>query len=81
MSPYSGLFSLFEKAKLITKDGNRYMYIDANGEIHKYYRKEWNRNENGILDLVMSEYNDTDSKSTNTEDNHDMSDDIDNTGE
>lgn len=28
---------------------------DANGEIHKYFRKEWNRNENGIMDLVMQD--------------------------
>ena len=56
MSPYSGLFDLLEKKNLITKDGNRYVYIDLNGELHKYFRKEWNRNENGIFDLVMSEF-------------------------
>jgi len=26
------------------------------GEVHKYFRKEWNKNENGIMDLVMTEY-------------------------
>jgi hypothetical protein len=41
---------------LIKKEGNRYTYTDNNGEIHKYFRKEWNRNENGIMDLVMSEF-------------------------
>jgi recombination protein RecA len=56
MSPYSGFFDLIEKKKFITKDGNRYVYIDLNGEVHKYFRKEWNRNENGIMDLVMSEF-------------------------
>jgi len=56
MSPYSGFFDLIEKKKFITKDGNRYLYVDLNGEIHKYFRKEWNRNENGIMDLVMSEF-------------------------
>jgi hypothetical protein len=24
--------------------------------VHKYFRKEWNRNENGIFDLVMKEF-------------------------
>ena len=56
LSPYSGFFDMLEKQKLITKDGNRYSYTDLNGEIHKYFRKEWNRNENGIFDLVMSEF-------------------------
>lgn len=56
MSPYSGFFDLIEKKKFITKDGNRYVYIDLNGEVHKYFRKEWNRNENGVMDLVMSEF-------------------------
>ena len=56
LEKYSGLFELFEKTGIITKDGNRYYYIDTNGEIHKYFRKSWNHNENGILDLVMSEF-------------------------
>ena len=57
MSPHSGLFDLFEKKGFITKEGNRYAYTDLDGEIHKYFRKEWNRNENGIFDLVMKEFN------------------------
>jgi len=56
MDPFSGLFDLFEKKNIISKEGNRYSYIDQNGEIHKYYRKEWNKNENSIMDLVMSEF-------------------------
>jgi RecA/RadA recombinase len=56
MNPYSGFFDLIEKRQLIKKEGNRYTYTDNNGEIHKYFRKEWNRNENGIMDLVMSEF-------------------------
>lgn len=56
MNPYSGFFDLIEKRELIKKEGNRYCYTDLNGEIHKYFRKEWNRNENGIMDLVMSEF-------------------------
>lgn len=56
MNPNSGLFDLFEKKKIITKEGNRYAYVDQQGEIHKYYRKEWNANINGIMDLVMAEF-------------------------
>lgn len=56
MNPYSGFFDLIERRGLIKKEGNRYCYTDLNGEIHKYFRKEWNRNENGIMDLVMNEF-------------------------
>jgi len=57
MSPYSGFFELLEKRKLITKEGHRYSYVDNDGVIHKYYRKEWNKNEKGIIDLVVLEFN------------------------
>jgi hypothetical protein len=66
MSPYSGFFDLLEKRKMITKEGNRYAYIDLNGVIHKYFRKEWNRNENSIFDLVMSEFHAKDKSSSST---------------
>ena len=56
MDPYSGMFDLLEKKSLISKDGNRYVYIDIAGKEHKYFRKEWNRNEDGIFDLVMKEF-------------------------
>jgi hypothetical protein len=56
MNPYSGFFDLIEKRGLIKKEGNRYSYTDLNGEVHKYFRKEWSKNENGIMDLVMSEF-------------------------
>lgn len=56
MSPYTGFFDLIEKKQFVNKDGNRYVYIDLKGNVHKYFRKEWNRNENGIMDLVMSEF-------------------------
>lgn len=58
MNPYSGFFDLLESKGMIKKEGNRYAYTDLNGEIHKYFRKEWNRNENGIMDLVMKEFSD-----------------------
>jgi recombination protein RecA len=56
MNPYSGFFDLIEKREIIKKEGNRYTYTDLNGEVHKYFRKEWNKNENGIMDLVMAEF-------------------------
>lgn len=57
MDPRSGLFEMFEKKGLITREGNKYCYVDLNGEVHKYFQKEWRRNDNGIVDLVMSEFN------------------------
>jgi RecA/RadA recombinase len=62
MDPYSGFFDLIERRGMIKKEGNRYAYTDLNGEIHKYFRKEWNRNENGVMDLVMSEFSKRDSE-------------------
>lgn len=56
LDPYTGMFDLLERRQLITKEGNRYVYVDNNGEIHKYFRKEWNKNTNGIFDLVMKEF-------------------------
>lgn len=53
---YSGFFDLLEKKGMVTKEGNRYSYIDLTGTIHKYFRKEWNKNTNSIFDLVMSEF-------------------------
>lgn len=62
MNPYSGFFDLLEKKGKIRKDGNRYTYVDNAGTEHKYYRKEWNKNENGIFDLVISEWDYTKDK-------------------
>jgi RecA/RadA recombinase len=56
MNPFSGFFDMLEKKHLISKEGNRYTYVDLTGNTHKYFRKEWNKNENGILDLVMKEF-------------------------
>lgn len=58
LDPYSGLFDLYEKKQLITKEGNRYVYVDRDGVVHKYFRKEWNKNEDGIMDRVMREFSD-----------------------
>ena len=55
MNPYSGLTDLSEAKGLLKKDGNRLSYTTSDGEILKFYRKEWERNENGCLDQVMSD--------------------------
>jgi recombination protein RecA len=68
MSPYSGFFDLIEKKGFVAKEGNRYTYIDLSGEIHKYFRKEWSHNTNGIMDLVMSEFEQKSAKIAVTED-------------
>jgi recombination protein RecA len=57
LNPYSGLFDLFDKQGLLSREGNRYCYTDLNGEVHKYFRKEWIQNENSIMDTVMLEFN------------------------
>lgn len=56
MSPYSGLFDYLLSKNVISKSGNKYEYIDKHGEVHKYYEKEYNRNENNILDLILEEW-------------------------
>jgi recombination protein RecA len=55
MSPYSGLFELFEGKGWLTKDGNRYVYKFASGESIKLFRKEYRRNEGQCLDLIMDD--------------------------
>ncbi len=56
MNPYSGLVDLAEGKGLLKKDGNRLSFTTNDGEIIKYYRKEWERNEDGCLDKVMSDF-------------------------
>lgn len=56
MNPCSGLVDLFEGKNILQKDGNRLKFISSSGEEHKYYRKEWERNDNGCLDTVMADY-------------------------
>jgi RecA/RadA recombinase len=56
MNPYSGLTDLAEKKGFLKKDGNRLAYITLDGEIIKYFRKGWESNENGCLDVVMAEF-------------------------
>jgi recombination protein RecA len=56
MNPYSGLVDLFEGKSLLQKDGNRLKYEHTNGTELKMYRKEWERNEEGCLDVVMKDF-------------------------
>jgi hypothetical protein len=56
MDPYSGLFELFEKQQLITKEGNRYVYLDLSGVEHKHWRKDYLANKDNVLDLIMNEF-------------------------
>ena len=56
MNPYSGMVDLSEAKGLLVKDGNRLSFTTSEGEILKFYRKEWERNENGCLDQVMSDF-------------------------
>jgi RecA/RadA recombinase len=56
MNPYSGLTDLAEKKGFLKKDGNRLAYTTLDGEIIKFFRKGWESNENGCLDIVMAEF-------------------------
>ena len=56
MNPYSGLVDMSESKGLLKKDGNRLSFTTSDGEIIKYYRKEWERNEESCLDKVMADF-------------------------
>jgi len=56
MNPYSGLVDLAEGKNLLKKDGNRLSFTTNDGEIIKYYRKEWERNEDQCLDKLMTDF-------------------------
>jgi hypothetical protein len=55
MSPYSGLFDLFEDQGMVKKEGNSLVYTTADGEIIKKFRKAWEANDGGCLDIIMKE--------------------------
>lgn len=57
MDPRSGLLDMFEKYGLITKSGNRLLYVDIDtGEQILKFRKDWMRNENDCIELVMGQF-------------------------
>lgn len=55
MIPTSGLLDLFEAKGVIEKQGNRLKYKSIKGDEILKYRKAWESNEDGCLDLVMNE--------------------------
>lgn len=55
MNPYSGLVDMFEEKGLLKKEGNSLVYVTRDGEIIKQFRKPWERNEGGGLDIIMKE--------------------------
>jgi len=55
MNPYSGIVDLAEGKGMLVKDGNRLSFTTSDGEILKFYRKEWERNEQGSLDTLMED--------------------------
>ena len=57
MSPYSGLTDLIEKKSLLKREGNSLVFTSSQGEIIKKFRKGWERNDDGCLDTVMSDFN------------------------
>lgn len=56
MDPYSGLHDLFMQKNLLQKEGNKSFYTTLDGTVIKKFEKAWNRNEDGCLDLVMTEF-------------------------
>jgi recombination protein RecA len=58
MSPYSGLVDLSEKKGMLTKEGNSLKYTSADGTVIKQFRKAWERNDNGCLDVIMKDLHD-----------------------
>jgi hypothetical protein len=56
MNPYSGLTDMFDGKELLKKEGNSLVYTTAAGEVIKKFRKGWERNDDGCLDVVMSDF-------------------------
>lgn len=57
MDPYSGLVDFFEAKGLLVKTGNKLEYTSLEtGEVIKEFRKYWEANESGCLDMIMAEF-------------------------
>ena len=52
MDPYSGMFDLLEAKGLLEKQGNRYKYIDSDGNETLEYRKNWTGE---LLEMIMAD--------------------------
>ena len=57
LNPFSGMFEYILSKDVITRTGNKYIYVDNQGNEHKYFEKEYKKNTNGIYDLILSEWN------------------------
>jgi len=55
MNPYSGLVDMLESKKLLNKEGNSLVYTTADGKVIKQFRKAWEANTDGCLDVAMKE--------------------------
>jgi recombination protein RecA len=67
MSPHSGLTDLIEKKGLLKKEGNSLVFTTSDGEIIKKFRKGWERNDDGCLDVVMKDFGNQKSEVTTTD--------------
>jgi hypothetical protein len=67
MSPFSGLTDLAEKKGLLKKEGNSLVFTTSDGEIIKKFRKGWERNDDGCLDKLMTDFSNQKDE-VNTED-------------
>jgi RecA/RadA recombinase len=67
MSPYSGLTDLIEKKGLLKKEGNSLVFTTSDGEIIKKFRKGWERNDDGCLDVVMKDFGNQKGEVTTTD--------------
>jgi len=56
MSPYSGLVDLIEKKEMLKREGNSLVFTTSEGEIIKKFRKAWEKNDDGCLDKVMTDF-------------------------
>jgi recombination protein RecA len=56
MNPYSGLLDMFEAMGRVKKEGNSLVYTTLDGTIIKKFRKAWESNNDGCLDIMMTEF-------------------------
>ena len=68
MNPYSGFVDLCESTNILKKTGNRLEYTSpVTGEVVTQFRKAWERNDDGCLDLIMQEWGQKDLPEVNIE--------------
>jgi hypothetical protein len=53
---------LFENNELLKKEGNSLVYTADDGTIIKKFRKGWERNDDGCLNTVMAEFQNSNQK-------------------